>query len=613
MDTEDYLITQFRKARRASYFAKYGVGYKRHGRIAYKIFRKYIKGRFAGKRITMEHMACYMLYRVIGEEVVFEDKHNGGMALATFMASEVGPLVNLLRHKGKVAFTARQLKDNEEFQGKVASARAMLGDSSIHTHARPLYLPDESRLRGSLTSDTASLRDEALIVLLRACGARSAAATAVRHDIHCEEGVGQFAGSLIVTVPSVKTSVQMTHKVVLLDNDAVVFRRWLDRRRRLTHLESPFLFVTSTVQPCDTSDVTQMLYKLGVCAGYDYGFFSSHSFRVGFANRTAARVYANGGTEQEVVDQLSGALTWSRKSKAVATYLDPNIKNYFGGGYGLSLEEFETLSPTHLHGLRELYAAQRRPLSWFCHPRERLFALCRHVGVEFDEHQQTARRNIGAALHVQSPLFRTFIDEVRERTDKPLGLLFSETVGCLLEFDDQFIEPRWLTTQPWRNQLVETLAVRRIPRDREPLLMREQQRKVHRLYNRRQGKLVERVLLGQPYDRMLHLGLLPNGKLVLLKVRPADRQLPLVLTLPWFDAATHFPVDDDSSADDEEEQDDDPLPDVDVDPPAIPVNERPQTQEPAATPQRVRASSSGVPRTPSTVASAPSQGPCSSQ
>ena len=65
-----------------------------------------------------------------------------------------------------------------------------------------------------------------------------------------------------------------------------------------------------TVQPCDTSDVTQMLYELGFCAGYDDAFISSHSFNVGYANRTAVRVYAHGGSEQEIVDQLSGPLTW---------------------------------------------------------------------------------------------------------------------------------------------------------------------------------------------------------------------------------------------------------------------------------------------------------------
>ena len=329
----DYLQTQFPRIEGATNFGRFGDDYKQRAETAVALFDKFMEGRFGNQAITMDHITCFMVYRVVGEEVVDGDRHSGAMALTTFQASELAALVNLLHHQGRVRFTAAEAKADLGYQSKCSAVKTLLGDSSIHTHARPLFLADEQVLRGSLTWDTASLRDEALIVLLRVTGARSASCTAVRHEMHCREGHG---GSFVVTVPSVKTNYQMTHQVVLLGTDAAVFRRWLHRRRLLTQFHSPYLFITSTGKRCDTSDITQMLYKLGLCGGYGPQFFSSHSFRVGFANRVAARVYAEDGSRQMVQDRLAGALTWSGNSKAIHSYLDPNIQNFFRGGYGLS-------------------------------------------------------------------------------------------------------------------------------------------------------------------------------------------------------------------------------------------------------------------------------------
>ena len=303
MDPNDYLSTVFPDFLVPGHYDNYSDGYHRQANRAISIFDPWMAGRFADHPITIDHLSCYMIYRVIGEEITGGDEHNGSSSMTSFRSSEIGPLVNRLRAQGRVAFTSHDVTTDLNFLGRWASVMKMLGDVMIHTHARPLYLADERLLRAAFTMDTASLRDEAMIVLLRACGSRSASCAGVRLDLHIDE---MPDGVIEVIVPSVKRKDYPVHRVPLLGDDAVVFRRWVTRRKQI-HSSQPYLFITNTDEPVDTNDITQMLYKLGECAGYGPKFFSSHSFRSGFANRKAATVYARGGSQQEVVQQLVGS------------------------------------------------------------------------------------------------------------------------------------------------------------------------------------------------------------------------------------------------------------------------------------------------------------------
>ena len=100
-------------------------------------------------------------------------------------------------------------------------------------------------------------------------------------------------------------------------------------------------------------------------------------------------------------------------------------------------DEFLALSPERLHGLNPLHEAVRRPLTWFCHSRQRLFTICRKLGCEFSENQQMTRRHIGQVLFDRFPLFQRFVEEARILSGKAVGLLLSQIIGCL-----QFSGPR---------------------------------------------------------------------------------------------------------------------------------------------------------------------------
>ena len=160
---------------------------------------------------------------------------------------------------------------------------------------------------------------------------------------------------------------------------AAVLHGWISCRR-LMQVRSGALFVTSNGESVDTNDITQMMYKLGQCAGYGPKFLTSHSFRAGYANRKAAEVLASGGTWQDVLDHLSDGHTWSKSSKAVHSYLNPNLKNFFGAGYRYTLEQFELLCPTEIHDFHSIQEPTKRPLTWFHHSPSRLRLLCARVG-----------------------------------------------------------------------------------------------------------------------------------------------------------------------------------------------------------------------------------------
>ena len=133
-------------------------------------------------------------------------------------------------------------------------------------------------------------------------------------------------------------------------------------------------------------------------AGYGPKFFTSHSFRAGYANRKAAEVLASGGTWQDVLDHLSDGHTWSISSKAVHSYLNPNRKKNFGAGYRYTLEQFELLCSTEIHDLHSIQEPTKRPLTWFHHSPSRLRLLCARVGCEFVENQTKCRGFIGQRL-----------------------------------------------------------------------------------------------------------------------------------------------------------------------------------------------------------------------
>ena len=538
---QQYLETQFPQDLLASRYSNYSEGYKRQSKRAVKIFNRFMERKFHGQDITMQHLVAFMMYRCAGEvEGDRNDRHNGAVNLGTFRSSEIVNLIQLLIHERRVSFSAKDFIDSEEYKtGVSALKRVGLGCTGF-THARPLYHQDEIRLRSCLTEDTASLRDESLIILLRECGARSASVTAVRLDMHIFE---TSRGALEISVPSCKTEYNIMRTVVLMDDDADILRMWI-RVRKTMFPSNPYLFVTSVGSTCDTNDITQMLYKLGQCAGYGPKFFTSHSFRVGYASNVAAQVFANGGSLQEAIDELQSQNLWSRQSNAVERYIDRDLSKFFRGRHRLTYARFLSLSPDELHGIAELNPAQKRPLTWFHHSEQTLSSACAWFEITAQEDQYACRAEIGSVMRQLDPSFASFAQEVVAQSGKGLRQVLSEIVGCLLQ--GQWIDVvRWVDPV-YREEFINILCVKAYPQQARLRTRVGQRTEVHKLVGREQASLVRRALCRRPYDRMVHLGRLSDGNLVRLKVREIEEEIPQIAALRSLDLDIHFPEQDSS-------------------------------------------------------------------
>ena len=93
-------------------------------------------------------------------------------------------------------------------------------------------------------------------------------------------------------------------------------------------------------------------------------------------------------------------------------YLDPNLRNFFLDGYKLSLHEFDELIPLVVHNLRDSHLPQRRPVTLFCHSRDRLRKICDRVGSHFVEDQMACRRGIGESISEPDSSLRSLVDEI---------------------------------------------------------------------------------------------------------------------------------------------------------------------------------------------------------
>ena len=163
-------------------------------------------------------------------------------------------------------------------------------------------------------------------------------------------------GSVHISLPGAKTHFDIRGKVVILGQDAEVVRLWITHRRELRFPDDPgYLFVTKEGWPVNNGSITQMLYVLGNCAGYGPKFFSSHSFRTGYANTVAAEFMAAGRSEWEVGLHLGDGEPCAPGSNAAQRYISPQIASFFRDGYRMSFAEFEELGPTDLHDLASMY------------------------------------------------------------------------------------------------------------------------------------------------------------------------------------------------------------------------------------------------------------------
>jgi hypothetical protein len=547
-------------------YSRLASGTHRIAQRSSRIFQGFMDTHFRDQSISMDHLIAYMLYRVVGKNDD-NDEHAGACQLDTFMHAELGPLIHSLTHESRIDFSFAELQNYELYARSVSRVRTELSERPAHTHSRPLYPSDELRLRSSLTFDTSSKRDHALLVLLLRTGCRPATAALIRRSVH----IMDRETHLTISLPGVKTNDSLVEAVFTAD-DADVIRSWI-RCRNVVFPEFDYLFVSSSGTKLTCDMVTRMMSQLSLSAGYGEGFFTAQSCRVGYANTIAAEVYARGGTRADALASLYSGSQWAENSKAVSHYLDPNLRNFFARGLNLSFNEFASLSPEEVHRLERLQEPRRRPLTWFQHSDERLFAILRNLGLEPPRgrvhDQKTLRIHIGYVLLRRCDEFSSFIADCASSSRKSFESLLSDAVGCLLERDSIDLLA-WLSEkEEWGAALV----IDSYPRPFVPPTTTPQRVQVHNLMHRDQADVLVKCLKKRKYDRKLHLGKLSqSGNLVVLKVRKNERHCHQARTLRGFDIDLEFP-----------EVSVEELSDDDVPPPTPPANQVSSTPSTAPT------------------------------
>jgi hypothetical protein len=535
---QDFISAHFSPFTGQSAFTRLNPKSQRGARSAKLYLDRFVSANFPGESLRAEHLVAFMYYRVVG----FDDQRDaraGAVSLSTFLNAELGRLMHLLRHENLIDFSVSDLQKRTDFRNAVHGLTTITGGPESHSHSRCIWPCDERRLRSCLTLDTASCRDEALIIVLARTGFRPKSVSEIRCDIH----VVVTHDSVMLRVPSVKTRSRVLAESLFLGEDADILRRWITRRRGIFR-DSPYLFVTQRGTPVDTNSISHMIGRLSVAAGYGSKFFSAQSFRVGFAHLNAARVYASGGTYAQVIDRVTDGLLWARASRAVDPYINQNIRNYFIRENPLSFDQFLALEPREIHCLSRMHPPQRRPLSFFPHPISRLHHICLFIGVLIEPDQRVTRTGIGMKLALLNEEFADLVSECTRRCTKPRDLLLSDIVGCLLE-DSIFDVGRWLL-EPFRTDLINAVTVSSYDSsDLRLSISTEFARKTveHRLTDRQQATRVFTSLVHRKSDRRLHMGRLPNGRLVLLCVPRNETHCREATAIPFFDPESDFPDD----------------------------------------------------------------------
>ncbi len=501
-------------AHQALMFQQYTPSFRHHGPRVVRIFKRFYESRFSGQVITVRHMVAFLLYRVVGEGND-SDEHSGSVALASFFSIDLYPLVTYLRASGEIDFEVTEVTGLDEFRRQVGLIRRYYDDPD-HASSRIIWIQDELRLRACFNFDTASKRDEAILILMLRSGFRAESISQINweNDVRIEED-----GTVLVMLAMAKSSFDRDYYFPLVGEDAVLFRRYYYHRRKI-FVNVKNLFICSRGGPITCDHITRMLNKLCQSGGYGIGFFTSQSFRRSYANRIASEVYASGGSVVDATKKIADGCRWHLRSKIAEKYLDKNVPTYFRGGRGLSLDEFREIKPEIMHGLRPLPPVTRRPITWICQPDEWLRRSCLDLSVPYTENNFQCRIRMGEKLMEVDHRFRAFVHRASEVSKKAGSILLHDAVGCLLEDCVPQLDS-WMA--PSRvGHLFAAVCAKEYTGGTLTQAERPLRVKVHVLMNRLQALKVVAKIRKAIYDRKLHLGRLPSGELVLIKVRPEE-------------------------------------------------------------------------------------------
>ena len=258
---------------------------------------------------SVEDVVAFFVYRV--SSWIPDDPFAGRIALSTFMNTELAQLLRVLRPRYSSQLTLSEVRDHVFFKNAIRHIDSELGEKRQSTHARVIWHQDELRLLAATSPCTMGLQDRALIRVLIRSGGRAHDVRSVTTLLHIEEAEYHDGTPAIrIFLPSIKNQRGDVVETWLTREAYTDVHAWLERRR-VIFTESPYLFITNTGKQISAESVTMSFKTLSAAAGYGVGFFTSHSGRMSFGSRLAARVFSNGGNVNYVYARAGATGLWS--------------------------------------------------------------------------------------------------------------------------------------------------------------------------------------------------------------------------------------------------------------------------------------------------------------
>jgi hypothetical protein len=187
---------------------------------------------------------------------------------------------------------------------------------------------------------------------------------------------------VVIRIPSLKNQRGDVRETHLVDEAYEDFMAWLRKRRKIL-MDSRFLFVTRTGTQVSAESISMGLDSLSQYAGYAPKFFSSHSGRMSFGCRMAAKCFSEGRSLTTVYEKMGVTKLWTKKSSSIPQYIDEKVSHYFEGDCRLSWQEFQEADPVALHGLSHLSSVKRKHATWFSFSCDELIQAANSLGGSF--------------------------------------------------------------------------------------------------------------------------------------------------------------------------------------------------------------------------------------
>ena len=302
----------------------------------------------------LNDIIAFMYYRVA--TVIPGDPYAGCLKLQTFTGTELNLVIYLLagRHGPDFQLTFKGVRSNIRFKNAEKEIMNNLGESAMYVHSRPIWHSDEERLIAATSSCDQGLQDRAILRTLIRTGARASDLRVIDHRYHLEETTNHFNQPVIrLKAPSLKNRRGDVVETWISGDAYKDLKAWLEKRRTIMP-DSPYLFVTTKGEQVSAESISMSLASLSEYAGYARRFFSSHSGRMSFACRLAAKVFASGGSVVDVYAKAEMTGLWATRSRSVERYCDISVRRFFDSESDpLTWAEFKSLDLLVLHGLSE--------------------------------------------------------------------------------------------------------------------------------------------------------------------------------------------------------------------------------------------------------------------